>query len=129
MFSYNGAGNEGPAILSLGMLHAMTSVTFLENNFYCPIGKYSADTSTVSAQARKGGRTTRNTLKACSGWWPQPPLVSLRIFYLSFLQPVAIHVNADVNTLFTMKISRCSRSILCQYHKTTRPGGTRQDFT
>lgn len=53
LFSDNGAGNEGPAILSLGMLNSMTSVTFLENNFYCEAGKYSADSPTVSVNARE----------------------------------------------------------------------------
>lgn len=59
LFSHNGAGNEGPAILSLGMLNAMTSVTFLDNAFYCGSGKYSADSPTVSASEQEqeaGGR-------------------------------------------------------------------------
>lgn len=53
LFSHNGAGNEGPAILSLGILNAMTSVTFLENGFYCAAGKYSADSPTVRAHERE----------------------------------------------------------------------------
>ena len=53
LFSHNGAGNEGPAILSLGMLNAMTSVTFLENGFHCEAGKYSADSPTVSVVERE----------------------------------------------------------------------------
>lgn len=42
VFELNGAGNEGPAILSLGLMQEMWDVTFRANEFFCEAGKFSA---------------------------------------------------------------------------------------
>ena len=44
VFDGNGAGNEGPAVLSLGLLDSMSAVTFDSNEFFCEEGKFSAET-------------------------------------------------------------------------------------
>lgn len=46
-FRRNGAGKEGPAILSLGLLNSITDVAFEANAFYCPVGKFSGETPAV----------------------------------------------------------------------------------
>lgn len=56
VFEANGAGNEGPAVLSLGLLSYMSGVTFDDNAFYCEEGKFSTevelknDSSTMVSQ-------------------------------------------------------------------------------
>lgn len=47
-FRRNGAGKEGPAILSLGLLNSIADVTFDGNAFYCAVGKFSGETPAVS---------------------------------------------------------------------------------
>lgn len=48
----NSAGDEGPAVLSLGLLSTMSGVTFDGNDFYCEEGEYSTDTEASSSGSR-----------------------------------------------------------------------------
>lgn len=43
VFSGNSAGNEGPAVLSLGIVESISDVTFVDNVFYCDAGTYSRE--------------------------------------------------------------------------------------
>lgn len=43
-FEGNAAGNEGPAVLSLGLLSSMEAVTFDGNDFYCEEGEFGTET-------------------------------------------------------------------------------------
>lgn len=52
VFEGNGAGNEGPAVLSLGLLDYMGAVTFDSNEFFCEEGKFSTETR-VGSDASK----------------------------------------------------------------------------
>lgn len=47
VFEGNDAGNEGPAVLSLGIVESMTDVAFQENGFFCPVGTYCREVSIV----------------------------------------------------------------------------------
>lgn len=40
VFVSNAAGEEGPAVKSMGTLESLSDVTFKANTFYCPIGYY-----------------------------------------------------------------------------------------
>lgn len=59
VFEFNGAGSEGPAILSLGLLNSMSGASFRGNSFFCEPGKFSASTNSVrgvaAAAAAAGG--------------------------------------------------------------------------
>lgn len=50
IFELNRAGNEGPAILSLGQLRSMSGVTFRDNYYYCEAGQFSSTTLVVRKQ-------------------------------------------------------------------------------
>ena len=39
-FVSNKAGVEGPGIMSVGFLEALSNVSFSENAYYCDVGKY-----------------------------------------------------------------------------------------
>lgn len=43
VFRRNSAGNEGPALLSLGIVQTISDVTFEDNVFYCDTGTYSRE--------------------------------------------------------------------------------------
>lgn len=43
VFRRNSAGNEGPAVLSLGIVQTISGVTFEDNVFYCDVGSYSRE--------------------------------------------------------------------------------------
>lgn len=66
VFEGNDAGNEGPAVLSLGIVESMTGVTFQENGFYCPVGTYCREVLIVpvsyalSLTCREHGGNGRN---------------------------------------------------------------------
>lgn len=51
VFEDNGAGSEGPAVLSLGLLSTMEGVTFDGNGFFCEQGTYGMETDISSSSS------------------------------------------------------------------------------
>lgn len=43
VFRRNSAGNEGPAVLSLGIVQSISNVIFGDNVFFCDVGTYSRE--------------------------------------------------------------------------------------
>ncbi|CAN0467021.1 unnamed protein product, partial [Ectocarpus sp. 8 AP-2014] len=65
-FEGNGAGNEGPAVVSLGLLSYMGGVSFDGNSFYCEEGTFSTEVEIEGEEVCRFGLVCSRCASECA---------------------------------------------------------------